>query len=80
MMDSKLYITISEGFGAILLSMLDILPEILRIAIICVTLLHIIVRVKRELKEPAGKFYFHKSVAKKKPTKKKKKKKKSKKR
>ena len=70
-MDSKLYMTVVEGFAAILLSMLDILPEILRIAILSATLVHIIIRIKSELKEPSGKFYFHKSVSKKKKKKKK---------
>ena len=42
--------TITHGVGGILLSLWDALPGILRVCILLATLVHIIVRIRKDLK------------------------------
>ena len=67
-MDDKLFNTIFEAFGAILLSMLEFLPSILRIAILAATFIHIMLKVKKEYSVmPMGSYgYGNKKMTKKK--------------
>ena len=72
-MNDKLFNTVFEGFSAILLSMLEILPNILRIAILAATFVHILIIIKKEyISMPMGKYGYGKPKKKKVEPKKKK--------
>ncbi len=43
-------ITAGQGGGAIFISLLEFVPEIIRIGILIATLIHIAIKIKKELK------------------------------
>lgn len=43
-------LTALQGAGGIVLSLWEVLPDILRVAILVATLTHIIVRIKKDIK------------------------------
>jgi len=46
-------ITVSQGGGAILISWLEFIPEVVRFGILIATFIHIIIKIRKEL--PGGK-------------------------
>jgi len=43
-------VTIGQGSGAIVLSLWTVIPEIIRIGILIATLIHIVIKIKNEIK------------------------------
>lgn len=43
-------VTIGQGGGAILISWLEFIPEAIRIAILIATFIHIVIKIKKDLK------------------------------
>tara|TARA_R110002096_G_scaffold56927_1_gene144840 strand:- start:696 stop:854 length:159 start_codon:yes stop_codon:yes gene_type:complete len=43
-------ITIGQGGGAILISWMEFIPEIIRVVILLATLVHIVVKIRKDLK------------------------------
>jgi len=43
-------ITITQGGGAIMISWLDFIPEIVRLGILVATFIHIVIKIKKDLK------------------------------
>ena len=43
-------ITIGQGGGTILISWMEFIPEIIRVVILLATLVHIIVKIRKDLK------------------------------
>ena len=43
-------ITISQGGGAILISWLEFIPEIIRLGILIATFIHIVIKIRKDIK------------------------------
>lgn len=43
-------ITVGQGGGAILISWMEFIPEVIRLGILIATFVHIIIKIKKEMK------------------------------
>ncbi len=44
-------ITVGQGSGAIMLSMWDVIPDVIRIGILFATFIHIMIKINKELED-----------------------------
>ena len=58
-MDSRVFSSVFQVIAAIVVSMVEMLPEILRIAVLTATFIHIVIKIKKDSNiMPMGKYGY----------------------